>query len=257
MTNWFYQIKARQNSDSSYGGWIWPPVFSGKVEAETKADARAMIDQEYGQKFPMRVLSKDIETAHFLLSIHEIDPDDTRTNGLFTIRQCQVCAGGFRVIDHYNNQRQRYAGRDFCSDDCKVEWTKEHDARLFTSTATGKIPPVIYKIDNKNTGLSYVGQTIQPFTLRWWQHFAHGTNTKFHQAIDNSHLSDWAFSVIEVIAKSDIPNGQTLAEFICGREQYWIDHFDTIKNGYNTATAKSAPAELPPMLEMMGDICSA
>jgi hypothetical protein len=63
MPDFFYQIKARQESDSEWNRWIWPPVFSGKVQAADKKQARALVDAEYGQKFPMRVLAKDIETA--------------------------------------------------------------------------------------------------------------------------------------------------------------------------------------------------
>lgn len=245
MTEFFYQIKARQDSDSEYNRWIWPPVFSGMVCAADKKEARALVDQQYGQKFPMRVLAKDIATAQFLLNIREILPGDKRTQELFTVRDCKACGGGFRIIDHYNNHHQRYSGRDFCCDDCKEEWAKEHDARLFTSNAAASHPPVIYKIENIITGMCYVGQTSQPFTLRWWQHFFHGTNTKFHQAIASSQMTDWQFSVLEVIDLAARPEGVAASDYMHHREQYWIDALDTINSGYNTATAKVLPAPVP------------
>lgn len=250
MPDFYYQIKARQDTDCEYSRWIWPPVFSGMVTADNKKDARALVDEEYGQKFPMRVMEKDLKTANFLLALREVPDNDHRTRGLFSLRPCKKCGGGFRVIDHYNNHHQKYVGADFCSDDCKTEWTKEHDAALFTNTSASGHPPVIYRIENIKTGMSYVGQTSQPFTLRWWQHFFHGTNTKFHQAIANSQMTDWIFSVLEVIDMNSKPDDLRASDFIFNREQFWIDKLGTIAGGYNTATAKLLP-EPTPLLELL------
>lgn len=238
MPEYYYQIKARLDGNDSFSRWSWPPVFSGKISADNKQQARAVIDAEYGQKFPMRVLARDIESAAFLLNLQEIDPRDTRTHELFEIRMCKHCNGGFKVIDHYNNTKQRYAGRDFCSDDCKESHVKEHDATLFANANGGAHPPVIYRITHNVTGMSYVGQTTQAFTLRWWQHFFHGTDTKFHRAIKDSRMTDWAFAVIEVVDLTQRSEGMSNADYIHAREQHWIDQFDTIANGYNTATSK-------------------
>lgn len=253
MADYFYQIKAKQDSGYEYARWIWPPVFSGKVTAPDKKAARKMVDEEYGQKFPMRVLNTDIESANFLLSITQISDGDKRTIELFEDKICKCCGQGFQVINHYNNAKQKYAGRDFCSDDCVEAYKKEHDSRLFAydNLTITKNPPVIYKIENKKTGKVYIGQTCQTFTLRWWQHFAHPTTSKFHQEIKESSISDWIFSVIETIDISLKPPEKTNADFICDREQFYINQYDSINQGYNSATSrKEELAKIKDEIEM-------
>lgn len=244
MKQWYYQIKAKQDSDCDYSRWIWPPVFSGMVEAEDRKQARAKIDDEYQHKFPMRVLKKDVESATFLMKITEITENNHRTKELFELKLCKVCNQNFRVIDHYNDDCQQYKGRDYCSDGCKDDYTKEHDTRIF-SDASYSNPPVIYRITNTITRMTYVGQTSQAFTLRWWQHFAHGTDTKFHKAIKESNIENWVFSVIEVIDFANKEDQQSKSDYICSREQFYINVHNSIKNGYNTATAKKEPEKLP------------
>ena len=78
--------------------------------------------------------------------------------------------------------------------------------------------------------MCYIGKTSQVFTLRWYQHFYQSGDCKFHAAIKNSNFTDWSFDVIE-IANS--------AEEVSIREQYWIDHYDSISNGYNSVSAYS------------------
>lgn len=237
MPEWYFQIKARQDSKESYSQWIWPPVFSGKVTAETKKEARQKVDEEYQQSFPMRVLSKDIKSAHFLLNLHEIPQGESRTNSLFKVKNCAKCGGGFRVIDHYNNFHQRYVGGEFCSDECNTAYRNENNSRTFEeSCATANT--VIYKIQNVSSGKCYIGQTSKPFTLRWWQHFSHGTNTKFHQAIRESKITDWVFSVIEVVDFNQKPVELPKLTFILERELFWIRHFNSVGEGYNTLGSK-------------------
>lgn len=241
MPEFFYQIKARQESEDRFSRWVWPPVFTGKVEADDKKEARQIIDAEYGQKFPMRVLAKDIDSATFLLKIREIKEGDDRTRELFEVKACKQCAAGYRIIDHYNNGHQNYVGRDFCSDDCKDEWKKEHDARLFNVDFGKKHPATIYRITNTITGMHYIGQTSQPFTLRWWQHFFNGTGTKFHAAIAESNITDWTFCILEIINPDNKREDQNMSCFMHEREQFWINKYNSIHGGYNTATAKSLP----------------
>ena len=100
-------------------------------------------------------------------------------------------------------------------------------------------PPVIYRVFNRLTGMSYVGKTTQVFTLRWYQHFYHGGKCKFHDAIKASKKEDWDFSIIETVVT---PKDEDLDCFVATREQFWIDEFDSIENGYNTVTAKKGVA---------------
>jgi len=96
----------------------------------------------------------------------------------------------------------------------------------------GRHAAFIYRIYNLVENKSYIGQTKQAFTLRWYQHFYQGTGTPFHTAIANSQITDWQFSIVERV---DIPDDVTdVKRFVDARERHWIDAFDTINNGYNT-----------------------
>jgi hypothetical protein len=88
----------------------------------------------------------------------------------------------------------------------------------------------------------YIGKTTQVFTLRWYQHFFQSGTNKFHDAIRKSKISDWIFEIHEVI---EFPENlrenkdfrtylNDREKFIIERERYWINHFDSIANGYNS-----------------------
>ena len=82
----------------------------------------------------------------------------------------------------------------------------------------------IYKLTNTKTGLSYVGQTIQSVQARWKQHLRDRSG-KLHEAIEEYGKDCWLIEILENVASSDLLNE---------REGYWINHFDTFVNGYNS-----------------------
>ena len=130
MTLWYYQIKEKNTFDE-HSNWIWPPLFSGKVEADTKKEARAKIEEDYRRQFPLRVKSADLHKEDYLLSITEIKDFDTRTKGLFEPKECKYCGAGFTVIGHYNNHNQRYKGSEVCSDECDAKLRGRNDEMRF------------------------------------------------------------------------------------------------------------------------------
>lgn len=244
MKEFYYQIKGKRGSNDQIGfsHWVFPPIFSGKVSAADKKQARELINEEYGKVFPVRVLHKDIESNDFLLSIEEIK-EDSHLQKLFEPQKCEQCGNTFYVIDKYNDHNCRNKGYTFCSDVCKEENGKmsqfgKMNEDLFNKSSI----PVIYKITNKLTGLIYIGKTTQVFTLRWYQHFFQGGSNKFHEAIRKSKISDWIFEIHEIIVfpenlKEDKDYRTYLADrekFIIERERYWINYFNTIENGYNS-----------------------
>ena len=85
--------------------------------------------------------------------------------------------------------------------------------------------PVIYRIRNKINGKNYIGQTIRSFTLRWWEHYKSWIK-KQPEGIEN-----FDFSVLEEFTKEEIKRNPDLLK---QREQYWIDKYDAIENGYNS-----------------------
>lgn len=232
MTDFYYQIKAKDNSEYGISSWAWPPVFSGKVTAENKKLAKALIEEEYGRKFPQRVLKKDLDQHQYLLNIREITEDDERTRGLFETRECQQCKAKFRQIDLYNDHNESYKGSEFCSNNCKQKYYDQN--RPIRPDIAGNEKPVIYRILNVNSGMSYVGKTTQVFTLRWYQHFYHGGDCKFHKAIKESSIEDWEFTIIETVS---IPDDRDSNEFVAERERFWINELNSIEDGYNSVSA--------------------
>jgi hypothetical protein len=242
MKDFYFQIKGKSGSvDKDYvafygrpQNWTFPPIYSGMVSAEDKNSAKSIIDEMYGKKFPLRVLSKDLESNEFLLSVEEIKEGSHRYK-LFEKRDCVYCGDSFYVIDKYNDENQFYKGWDYCTDKCKdshvderrMEWSDKNNL-------DGIHSPVVYKITNKITGKCYIGKTTQAFTLRWYQHFFNNKGNKFHSEISNSKLTDWIFEVQEIIDLEENISRKEKESFIFERERYWINHFNSIEDGYNS-----------------------
>jgi len=236
LTEFYYQIKGKAGvGNQSLSCWTFPPIFSGKVSAKNKAEAKEMIEKEYHKKFPLRVLHKDIDNNEFLLKIEDMTDNDY-LKSLFEKRECIECKTKFRRIDLYNNANVIYKGDKFCSDSCKQTYYERERAENFEQNqGFYDSIPVIYKITNKNNNKVYIGQTTQSFTLRWWQHIKWGvSDCKFHKAMRESKVTDWTFEVIEVVKdKSKLDE----------RESYYIKQFDSIKEGYNTRRLTLPTAE--------------
>jgi len=237
---YFYQIKGKRiESDeddtfSIYGNssnWSWPPIYSGLVMSESRKEAKKLIEQEYSKQFPMRVLSKDLDSNNFLLRIQELNDRDSFIRGFFEYKKCEQCENTFRIIDKYNIG-SRGGSHSYCSEKCnsiaREEWREKNSNNFYED----KYPSKIYKITNKITDQCYIGQTTQAFTLRWYQHFFQSGDNKFHTAIRESKISDWTFEIIEELKTND-------KKYLTEREQYWIDKYDSVDNGYNSVIAMS------------------
>lgn len=241
MAEFYYQIKGKSNTDElgffgSAQNWTFPPIFSGKVEAKDRKHAKIIIDEIYGKNFPLRVLSKDLDSNEFLLSIEEMKEDSHR-HRLFELKKCKLCESTFYVIDKYNDTNDSYKGSEYCSYNCKNEDYKLTQIRYNEENILKGIhTPVIYKITSKINGLCYIGKTSQAFTFRWYQHFfQNGGTSKFHSEIKNTTIVDWIFEVIEIVKIPDDLKIYSEAEkFILDRERYWINFYDSKNNGFNT-----------------------
>lgn len=84
----------------------------------------------------------------------------------------------------------------------------------------------IYKITNKFTKLSYIGQSID-IIQRWKSHISYADNNTYdyplYKSIHKYGIESFTFEIIELCNKQDLNN----------REQYWINYYDTYNNGYN------------------------
>ncbi|WP_092302685.1 GIY-YIG nuclease family protein [Pseudomonas sp. NFIX28] len=232
MTKFYYQIKGRQPAGPNREAeWAWPPVFSGMVEAENRKAAKAQVEELYERQFPSRVLRSDVSDHAYLLHIQELREHDAYLLRRFEETACKECGAVFKLIDKYNDPNTETTSHDYCTEACK-QAARFRDVQEFRLLNEGRSPAVIYQVRQKSTGRVYVGQTTQPFTLRWWQHLSNPTNCKFHSALGSSNITDWEFSVIEVIA---YPEGCTnRAAYITQRESHWIEVLSAVDTGFNT-----------------------
>ena len=89
---------------------------------------------------------------------------------------------------------------------------------------------IIYSILNKVNGNRYIGQTQQDLNKRWRQHLQESktfSDRPLYRAINKYGEEMFVVRIIE----EDIP-----IDKLSERECYWIEQFDTYKNGYNATT---------------------
>ena len=87
---------------------------------------------------------------------------------------------------------------------------------------------IIYLITNTVNDKVYIGQTTNDITTRFKQH-CNTKYTKLGKAISNIGKSKFSISVLE----DNILDLDSLAE----REQYYINKYNSINNGYNSSKA--------------------
>lgn len=87
----------------------------------------------------------------------------------------------------------------------------------------------IYKITNKLTNISYIGQATN-ISLRIYQHIhasfsenAKDYNYPLHKAIRKYGIDNFTLEILEECSE----------QLLNSRERYWVAFYDTYKNGYN------------------------
>lgn len=104
---------------------------------------------------------------------------------------------------------------------------------------------IIYKYTNKLTGECYIGQTIHPES-RKYNHLLdalkHSTK-KFSNAILNYGAMNFTYEVLERCPRADLSD----------RENFWMQHFDSIANGYNMIPAHPSKPQQPPKVRTKKD----
>ena len=86
----------------------------------------------------------------------------------------------------------------------------------------------IYKIQNLINGNVYIGQTVKPVEKRFQQHRNNYDKPYFSQlilykAFKKYCLDNFSFEALEKVDNDKLDE----------REKYWIDYYDSYKNGYN------------------------
>lgn len=224
----YYVIKGR-NADR---GWCWPPIYSEFMFAKNTKELREKVNAEFLLSFPARVCNGN--ESNFIITTQKISSENRNLSLIkrSVFRTCKLCRTEYRIIDKYNEGNNDSPCEDYCCRNCRVNDEKtsltEDDVRQIRYST-----PVIYRIHNNKTGMSYVGKTIKVFTYRLFQHFYQKKSTKLSSAIFSSSLADWEISVLEQIKPEDNEIPADRAKRIAKREQYWIEYYDSINNGYN------------------------
>lgn len=230
----YYDIKARvSDSSDSYTKWSWPPVWSGRVEAESSKEARKKIEEEYEQKFILKD-GKNLKEEMFLLSIK---PMSSYLAKRFEITNCQVCDTEYTANDVYS---VGLTDVRFCSKACKEESEIRKLSENYSLFNNYSTPPVIYCIRNVKEDMCYVGKSVRSFTLRWWEHIKVAMvletgSSKFHTALKNSELIDWEFKVLEIVKyPTELLANTDRERYLLKKETEWIKRLNSIEKGYNT-----------------------
>ena len=92
----------------------------------------------------------------------------------------------------------------------------------------------IYKITNIINNKPYIGQTIRPVEQRFHRHINDALNnildTHFARAIRKYGKENFIIETIDIASTQEELNQ---------KEQYWIQYYDAINNGYNETDAIS------------------
>lgn len=257
MSDFFYQLKSKLKEGETNvfnGVWAFPPIFTGKVTANNRAEAQIIIQDEFQRKFPTRVLKKELDKHDLLLSIKRIEDNDYHTKRLFEVNTClnPECGNKFKLIEKYTIGNEG-GHLEYCSKACANKHKPTYSAIINQleeyRAGYNNQKPCIYKITNKSNNKCYIGKTNQVFTLRWYQHFFQngGSDNKFYTAIRDSDICNWTFEILEVIEPSDISpttEGKGLEWFICARETYWIMQNNSVENGYNSVLSNAEFAKI-------------
>lgn len=214
MKDFYYQIKTREED----GHWSYKPCIKGIVEAETTAEARKIVKEQ--------ILCRDIKKGDdVLLYVCEVREGEEYLKDFFKPRVCKYCGRT------YNQSISGWYSAEYCCENCckldhqgylpKIVQQENYDIDNIDWFESN---PVIYRIVNLSNNKCYIGQTIRAFTLRWWEHYKNWI--KFQK----EPLTDFVFEVLEEFSKQEIKeNPKLLSE----REQFWIEHYNSIENGYN------------------------
>lgn len=97
----------------------------------------------------------------------------------------------------------------------------------------------IYKIEHKETGKCYIGQTTNP-DRRYREHFKHSSNDRLRQTIRSDGENQFTFEVLE-----QVPGREANS-----REAHWIRHYRDVGGVFNRADPLRVQFSNQLMLEM-------
>ena len=86
----------------------------------------------------------------------------------------------------------------------------------------------IYLITNKINGKKYIGKTTKTIEKRWHEHFLDSKKNEYqkrplYRAIKKYGIENFVINQLEECSNNNLSE----------QEKYWIQYYDTYKNGYN------------------------
>lgn len=208
----------------------WQEAFVDIVEAVDKKTVLDNLKKELDPHIAEKLTAKNKGVLNYRAFVVELSPHWEMH--WLSERTCKQCSTAYTLLQ--KKQHGEYANYEYCSASCRNVSRKDTDFGAYANSyASSNFEPCIYKITNKQTNQVYIGQTIRCFTLRWYEHFFQSGDSKFHQAIKLSKPSDWIFEVLETLPI------ESTKEEINNREMHYINLYDSINNGYNTARFKN------------------
>jgi len=201
------------------------------IEANSTKEARILFEELYDIKTCGRAKKENIGINNFyLLSVFELnDKFENIWNGE---RTCLYCKSTFTKFNRDKSFSDKYIDADCCSPECENKYREykntKYDFDYYKKLSVDDSNTFfIYRVNNKKTNMCYIGQTTRHYLYRWSQHVNNTSDAKFHQALDNSSITDWSFEVLEELKDVSI-------SFLTERENYWVNFYDSKENGYNT-----------------------
>lgn len=96
---YFYRIKTPAATESGYGEeWNWKPFDIGYIEAPSKAEAKKLLEEQFGTPMCQRSKRDDIGTKNvFMVKLYE--PNDYYDKLILPCGgNCSICEDEFGVI---------------------------------------------------------------------------------------------------------------------------------------------------------------
>lgn len=116
---YFYRIKVPAANKRSYGfEWDRKPFDIGCIEAPSKAEAKKLLEKQFGSPMCERSKPDDIGTKNlFMVQIYKMDDAlDELWNGIHT---CKVCGTQYTNLQKDKAHNFAYIKGDVCSQFCE------------------------------------------------------------------------------------------------------------------------------------------
>ncbi|MFS0883350.1 GIY-YIG nuclease family protein [Metabacillus niabensis] len=234
---WFYILKGFKYEEKDLVNYN---IDSNVLIARDREDAKKQLKNIYGELPYRKPKIYDESTKYIYLTPSDLYWYKYHNEELEII--CTKCTKTISIRGHKNIISNKMG--EYCSIECKNEheemvkdntvWINENDHLGLSNYSGEMVIGYIYKITNKHTLKSYIGQTVKPALFRWWQHL------KVDQKFEQVNISDLIFEVLEVVTYDTRLDTLYTNEKdkLDKREAHFIRLFNSVEEGYNSIQPK-------------------